>query len=184
MAKTWFKNTDKRYAAAFILVHWIMAIAIVFLFILGLWMVTLDYYSEWYRTAPDIHRATGILIGFMLVGRLIYRLVSPPPAHESKNRVEHLAITSVHLFFYLLIAVTVLSGYLISTADGREVSVFGLFSIPATITSIHQQEQIFGDIHLYTAYILVGIALVHALAALKHHFINRDNTLKKMLGIK
>ena len=74
------------------------------------------------------------------------------------------------------------SGYLISTADNRPVEVFGLFSIPATITSIPKQEDVAGLVHLILASSVVGLALLHAAAALKHHFIDKDRTLKRIFG--
>jgi cytochrome b561 len=77
----------------------------------------------------------------------------------------------------------VISGYLISTADNSSISVFDIFQVPATITSIPEQEDIAGLVHEYLAYGIMGLTLLHVAAALKHHFIKRDNTLRKMLGI-
>ena len=75
-----------------------------------------------------------------------------------------------------------LAGYLISTADGRGISVFGWFDVPASITSIPEQEDVAGAVHFYLAWGLVILAGLHGLAALKHHFIDRDTTLLRMLG--
>jgi cytochrome b561 len=75
-----------------------------------------------------------------------------------------------------------LSGYLISTADGRPLEVFGLFSVPALVAGLEHQADIAGRVHLLLAYGLVGLALLHALAAFKHGFIERDRTLLRMLG--
>ncbi|MOA52423.1 hypothetical protein D3C78_1757160 [compost metagenome] len=74
------------------------------------------------------------------------------------------------------------SGYLISTADGRGIEVFGWFTVPATLSGIDGQEDIAGVVHLWLAWGLIGMAALHALAALKHHFIDRDATLSQMLG--
>jgi cytochrome b561 len=75
------------------------------------------------------------------------------------------------------------SGYLISTADGREVDVFNLFSLPAMPFSIDNQEDIAGDVHEILAWTLILLSTIHGLAALKHHFVDRDNTLKRMLKV-
>jgi cytochrome b561 len=83
---------------------------------------------------------------------------------------------------YLGLFGVMISGYLISTADGRGIEVFGLFSVPATLTGIPQQEDIAGAIHEYLAWGLVIFAALHGLAALKHHFIDRDSTLLRMFG--
>ena len=74
------------------------------------------------------------------------------------------------------------SGYLISTADGRPIAVFDWFEVPALITSIPDQADVAGLIHEYLAWALLIFSAVHALAALKHHFIDRDPTLKRMFG--
>jgi len=82
---------------------------------------------------------------------------------------------------YLLLLAIVLSGYLISTAKGQGISVFGWFELPALITDLPQQADIAGKAHYWLAMILLGCIALHALGALKHHFIDRDSTLRRML---
>ena len=77
-----------------------------------------------------------------------------------------------------------IAGYLISTADGAGIPVFGLFEVPALISGLPDQADVAGVIHLYLAWGLVIFAGLHGLAALKHHFIDRDVTLVRMLGRK
>jgi cytochrome b561 len=76
-----------------------------------------------------------------------------------------------------------LAGYLISTADGRAIEVFGLFNVPALVTGIPNMEDSAGQAHLVLAISLISLATLHALAALKHHFFDRDQTLRRMLGL-
>lgn len=178
------KNTIKGYGLVTIVLHWTIAITIVGLFFLGLWMVGLDYYSSWYQTGPNIHRSVGVILLGILLFFLIFRLLSLQPSPEPNiKHWEHLSAVVAHWLLYLLIFIVILSGYLISTADGRAVAVFDWFEVPATIVSITDQEDIAGAFHYYLAYALVGLAGFHALAALKHHFIDKDATLKKMLNI-
>ena len=87
-----------------------------------------------------------------------------------------------HLALYGLLLAVIVAGYLISTADGEPISVFGWFSVPATLSGLPDQADVAGEIHLYLAWALVVFAVLHALAALKHHFVDRDPTLKRMLG--
>ena len=75
-----------------------------------------------------------------------------------------------------------ITGYLISTADGRGIEVFELITIPAYGAIIENQEDIAGLVHKWLAYLLIALASLHALAALKHHFIDKDNTLNRMIG--
>ena len=178
-------NTKQRYGIITITFHWLMAIAIVGMFALGLWMVELDYYSEWYKFAPDTHRSIGILISITLFIRFIWRVFNITPSPEPHlKKWEVKSAHSVHYLLYILTVIVIITGYLISTADGRSVDVFGWFEVPATITTITKQADRAGELHYYIGIALIAISSIHALAALKHHFINKDRTLLKMLGKK
>lgn len=179
-----WRNTDDTYGSIAIALHWLVAVVVVSQFTLGLWMVELNYYDPWYRRAPDLHKGIGILLfGAMLI-RLVWRLANPRPRPEQHlSRFERGAAELAHWALYALLFAIMLSGYLISTADGRAIDVFGLFRVPATIHDLPNQEDIAGVVHLTLAVTLIAIAAVHAAAALKHHIIDRDRTLKRMLGI-
>ena len=178
-----FKNSAAGYGLVAILLHWLVALAVIGLFILGLWMVDLTYYDSWYNSAPDIHRSIGILLFLVMLGRLLWRRLNIIPNDEPgiplwQRRLAHV----VHTLLYLLPFAVMLSGYLISTADGRPIEVFGLFSVPALVSGIPNLEDMAGKVHWYLALTLISLAGIHTLAALKHHFIDRDRTLKKILG--
>lgn len=160
--------------------HWSSALLVFALFALGYWMVGLDYYSEWYQTAPFWHKSLGLLLAFFTLLRLSYKCLSTSPELTGKAWERHSA-KWVHRALYLLLFTIFISGYLISTADGRSISVFDLFSLPSMGKLFDNQEYIAGEIHYYATYATIACALLHALAALKHHFINQDSTLKKML---
>ncbi|BBP80789.1 MULTISPECIES: cytochrome b [Pseudomonas] len=178
-----WRNTSNRFGLVSIVLHWGVALVVFGLFGLGLWMVGLDYYSGWYKTAPDIHKGIGILLFLVMLARVGWRFVSPPPpALPNHDRLTRLGSKLGHLALYLGLFAIMVSGYLISTADGRGIAVFGLFEVPATLTSIPDQEDVAGAIHEYLAWGLVIFAGIHALAALKHHFIDRDATLTRMFG--
>ncbi|HEX5841217.1 MAG TPA: cytochrome b [Pseudomonas sp.] len=178
-----WRNSSNRYGLISIAVHWLVALTFFALFGLGYWMVGLDYYSSWYKSAPDIHKGVGLLLFAVMLGRLLWRWLSPPPPSLPEHgRLTRLGSKFGHAFLYLGLFVLMLSGYLISTAEGRGIEVFGLFEVPASITSIPDQEDIAGLIHKYLAWALLIFSAIHALAALKHHFIDRDRTLLRMLG--
>jgi cytochrome b561 len=140
--------------------------------------------SDLSRTVPHWHKSIGVLLARVLVLRLLWRLGNPRvhglPQH---SRALTLLSHAVHLALYLLIALVVVSGYLISTADGRPVDVFNWFSVPALPVAADNQEDIAGAIHFYVATLLISMAALHMLAALKHHFRYRDGTLRRMLGL-
>lgn len=178
-----WRNSPNAYGLLSIVLHWLVAVCVFGMFGLGLWMVDLDYYSSWYQTAPDLHKSFGLSLLAVMLLRLLWRKLSPPPlplaSHDQRTRR---ASKAAHWLLYAGLFALMLSGYLISTADGRAISVFGLFAVPASLTSIPDQEDVAGVIHEWLAWALVILAGLHALAALKHHFIDRDITLLRMLG--
>ncbi len=177
------RNQASHYGLISIAIHWLTVVVVVGLSVLGLWMVDLDYYSEWYKTGPDIHRSVGVLLALLLLFRVVWRYWSPPPvALDSHQAWERKSARFAHWALMLLMWAAIVAGYLISTADGRSVDVFGWFVVPATLTSIPNQEDLAGDIHFVLAMALLAMASLHGLAALKHHFLDRDRTLLRMFG--
>ncbi|WP_095081486.1 cytochrome b [Pseudomonas sp. Irchel s3h17] len=179
------RNSSSRYGWVSIFLHWGVVLVVVGLFALGLWMVGLDYYSTWRKDAPDLHKSIGLVLFAVMVLRGLWRFFSPPPPIlASYDRMTRLGAKLGHGFLYLGLFGVMITGYLISTADGVGIPVFGLFEVPALISGLPDQADIAGVIHFYLAWALVVFSGLHALAALKHHFIDRDVTLTRMLGRK
>ena len=177
------KNTSSRYGWFSMTLHWSMALAIIGMFALGVWMRGLSYYDPWYKDGPAIHKSIGILLFLMLITRVIWRNINIRPEDDpALKRWERITAHLTHFALYGLMFALMIAGYFISTADGRAIEVFNWFSVPATIYDLPEQEDIAGEIHEILAWSLIALASIHALAALKHHFINRDTTLLKMLG--
>ncbi len=177
-----WRNGSDSWGTLSIAIHWLSALAIFGLFGLGLWMTELSYYDAWYQKGPDLHRSIGVLLFLLTVIRLCWRLLAGRPRELPEHQEwERFLARLVHALLYLLLFAVMLSGYLISTADGRAVQVFDWFEVAATLQGIEGQEDIAGVVHLTLATILIGLALMHGVAALKHHFIDRDRTLKRML---
>ncbi len=176
------RNTSTSYGVVSIGLHWLMAAAIFFMFALGLWMTTLTYYDRWYHDGPDIHKAIGVLLLLLLLFRFIWRLRNTRPDLMGASW-ERMVALSVHRLHYVLMFTVLISGYLIPTAEGVGIDVFGLFTIPATLTFDKQQADLIGHIHWAAAWAMMGLAGLHAGAALKHHLIDKDATLLRMLGM-
>jgi len=177
------KNTNAHYGWLSISIHWLVAVAIFGLFALGFWMVDLDYYDSWYKTGPALHKSIGLTLFGLMLFRVFWRLKQvqpkPLPSHTvTEQKLGH----AMHKTLYFLIFLIMIAGYLISTADERGISLFGLFEVPGFGSIIENQEDIAGAIHQYSAYLLIGLVLLHAAAAFKHHFIDKDKTLTRMLG--
>ena len=179
------RNSSSRYGWVSIFLHWGVALAVFGLFAMGLWMVGLDYYDTWRKDAPDLHKSIGLTLMAVMLLRVVWRFISPPPPTlSSYSRMTRLGAKFGHGFLYVSLFAVMIAGYLISTADGVGIPVFGLFEIPALVSGLPDQADNAGAIHFYLAWVLVIFSGLHALAALKHHFIDRDVTLTRMFGRK
>ncbi len=176
-------NSRDAYGWVAIFLHWVMALAIIALFALGLWMTTLEYYDAWYHRAPDIHKSVGMLTLFLLFFRLAWAAFNTKPVIHGATW-ERVVALIVHRAHYVLMLGVMITGYLIPTAKGAGVSVFGWFTVPSLLHFTERQGDVVGLIHWGLAWALIGLAVLHSAAALKHHFIDRDETLTRMLGIK
>ena len=180
-----WRNSKKNWGWITITIHWLTVLTIVGLLPLGLWMVDLGYYHTWYYKAPLIHKSIGLLLLALTLFRIFWRMINTTPqALASHSILEKKAATVVHALIYLLLLGTLVSGYLIATAAGKPIAVFEWFEIPAVLKGFKGQADIAGKIHLIMAISLAGLAALHALAALKHHFVDQDETLLRMLGRK
>jgi cytochrome b561 len=177
------KNSSSGFGKVTIVIHWISALVIAGQFSLGLYMLSLDYYDPYYLVLPYFHKSIGILFALLLVFRITWTLANPRPdaAPGVANWERRIAVLTQMTMLGLLMVVVTL-GYLISTADGKSIHVFNWFEVPATVTSIENQEDWAGEWHYRFALSVIVLAAVHILAAFKHHFINRDTTLLRMLG--
>ena len=175
-------NDNNRYGWVSIVIHWFMALLIFSMFALGIWMVELNYYDGWYHDAPYIHKSLGILLLLMFVFRLLWRWSNVRPALMGEAWEKMVAL-SVHRLHYLLLGVLLISGYFIPTAEGVGIDVFGWFIIPASASFDKAGADLMGLIHQYSAWAVMALAGVHAGAAFKHHVIDKDNTLLRMLGM-
>ncbi len=176
-----WRNSSRRYGLVSILLHWGGALMVFGLFGLGLWMTGLEFHDSWYQRAPQLHLGLGVLLLLAMLLRLLWRLASPPPPALGSAR-QRRAAALVHGLLYLGLFALGLSGYLLVTADGRSLAVFGWFELPALLHGLPGQRGIAAAIHQWLAWGLIGLAGLHALAALRHHWVERDATLRRMFG--
>ncbi len=177
------KNSDTRYGLVARTLHWLMALLLAALFALGWYMTEISYYDPWYKVSFDLHKSFGVVALVLGLARIGWALLDPgPPLAVSMKPWERLAAKAGHYALYALLVLVPVSGYLISTADGHPVRVFGLFDIPALLPPIDGMEDIAGLVHYFLGFGGAWLVVIHALAALKHQYLDRDGTLDKMIG--
>lgn len=172
------KNTDYAFGLIAILFHWIMAILIIALLILGLYMTTLPI-GLLKLKLYGWHKEWGVL-ALMLVGaRILWRMINTTPA-LAIPRWEVIAARATHFSFYFLMIALPLTGWMLSSAAGLPVSFFGLFILPDLVSADETLRITLQFAHLWLAYIMIAFICLHTGAALKHHFINKDDILRRM----
>ena len=162
--------------------HWAIALAVVGLVGLGAWMVGLTYYDPWYYDSLALHKAIGIVVLALALAKFGWKLVDRNPGFGPEVKPhERAGATAMHWLLNALMVLLPVTGYLISTSEGAGIDMFGLFDVPALVDVTAGTRDLAIDIHFYVAY--GGIALVgmHIIAALKHHFVDRGSTLRRML---
>ncbi|HEY7885666.1 MAG TPA: cytochrome b [Cellvibrionaceae bacterium] len=176
------KDNTRGYGLVTIALHWLSALTVLFLFGLGIYMVDLGYYDDWYHEAPALHISIGLLLLVVMSFRLLWRIFSRSPAPLPNYSLPvRLASTAVKIVLYALIFSVLISGYLITSADGRGPLLFDWFRFPVLIQLSADSTDLAGWIHEVFAWLIIIFAALHALAALVHHFVIRDRTLVRML---
>ncbi len=128
------------------------------------------------------HKSVGLTIFALAVLRLLWRWFSaPPPFPAAMPRWQVCAAKLTHYAFYALLFLLPMSGLVMSAASNYPVSYFGLFTIPNVVAPDETLKEIMKERHEMLFDILVVVAVVHVVAALKHHFVDRDDVLRRML---
>ncbi len=180
-------DTEKKLSGLTIALHWLVGLSILTLCGVGIYMVRQEAWPLY-----PIHKSVGILVFVLIVLRLVWRLKNglPKPVREF-GRFEHLAAKAVHWLLLLGTLAMPLTGMLFSGASGHGFGVFGVELFPghhapdkpgqalplnAGLSDLAQA------LHGYFGYLLLALVALHVAGALKHHFIDRDSTLSRMLG--
>lgn len=178
-----WRNSSSHYGYPAQALHWAVGLLILGLVGMGWWMVDLGFYDPWYHRAPELHKALGLLALLLAVVRIGWAAVERPPALVASLRLwERRAATAAHHLLYLATLAIPVSGYLISTARGEGIDLYGWWEVPALLPAAKGREEWAGALHAYLAYGTLALVAVHAAAALKHQFIDRNGTLRRMLG--
>ncbi|HMA08884.1 MAG TPA: cytochrome b [Ramlibacter sp.] len=180
----WLRNTSERFGAPAIALHWAMALLLVGLVASGLVMSRMPDVGFDTRKIVLIlyHKQAGVLALALALFRLAWRVGNALPALVATlPRWQQVTARLVHLCFYALMFVLPVTGWLMSSAGGFPVSFLGLFELPDLIAPSDYRFRGLIEIHQWLGYALLALTGVHAGAALRHHFLLGDATLRKML---
>lgn len=177
------RNTADRFGAVSQVFHWVIAGLIVVQYVLASLAEDAPLFQQ--LTMIARHKSFGILILGLAVLRLLWRLRGgPAPAAPPGPKWQHLAARASHVALYTLLFLQPLTGWLMSSARGFTVSVFNLFTIPDLVPVNQDLYNLLHETHEVLASLLFLIVVVHVLAALGHHFIHRNDVLRRMLPVR
>ncbi len=174
------KNTADSYGLVARILHWLMALLIIGLIIVGLIMEELPE-GDLQSQIVSLHKATGGVVLILLIIRLAWKAFNPQPEIIAPSPMQKRIAKIAHWTLYGLVALQAVSGVLMSQAKGYAVSIFGLFDLPTLVDENEGLAEIVYEIHHLSWIALSVVIAIHAAAAVKHHFIDKDRTLIRML---
>ncbi|MCB1899295.1 cytochrome b [Cognatazoarcus halotolerans] len=170
-----------RYTATAISLHWLIAIGIAGTFSLGVYMHELPL-SPTKLQLYSWHKWAGVTLFALVLVRLLWRATHAAPALPVDTpRVQRLAASATHWVLYALMIAVPLSGWLMSSAKGFQTVWFGIVPLPDLVSKNAELGDALKEVHETLNLTMLGLVLLHAAAALKHHFIDRDDVLTRML---
>lgn len=172
----------QKYTKTAILLHWLMALLIGATFALGLTMVEIHGVTPTKLQYFSWHKWLGVTILGLACVRLLWRLTHATPAYpnimpEWQKKIAGL----LHGFLYAMFFSVPLAGYFYSLAAGVPVVYLGIFPLPVMMAPNPELKPILKELHEALSWLLMSGTSLHVLAALKHHFIDHDDVIKRII---
>lgn len=177
------RTSAARYSRGAIVLHWLIAVLIMLNFAAA-W-ISEDMAKADRAMVMGNHKAIGITILLLTILRIVWRVAQRPPAMIETLKAWEAALAKVtHAAFYFLMLAIPLSGWAMSSAfsQGKGVSLFGLFTMPALPVAYDKPTaEMFEEMHEVFATLMLLLFALHVAGALKHHLIDKDGTLRRMV---
>lgn len=178
------RASDLRYSGVAIGLHWLIAIAIIGSFTVGLYMVDLPLSPQKLKIY-SWHKWAGVTIFLCVVLRLGWRLSHrPPELPAGMPDWQRKAAEATHVLLYLLMFAVPLSGWLMSSAKGFQTVWFGVLPLPDLLDKNKELGDLLQQVHKLLNFGMAALVIAHLGAALKHHFLDRDDVLTRMLPLR
>jgi cytochrome b561 len=180
-----------RYTTVAVILHWVMALGIAMLATIGLVMVHVKLDPMRLFQLYQLHKSIGVTVLLAAVLRLGWRLVRlPPPLPDSMPPIERTAAAGGHLLLYLFLFAWPFTGWALVSSSVFNIPtvLYGVVPWPdlpvlSTLADKAPVEAVLKIVHAYGAYALIALVGLHAAAALRHHFIIKDDVLRRMLPV-
>lgn len=168
------------YTRTAVSLHWLIVALIFSAFIMG-WIMTDMAISPQKLKLFNYHKWVGVTILGLAVVRLLWRVTHRPPELLPMPAWQRISAHALHWLLYLLMFLQPLSGWLYSNAVGYPIVYLGVIPLPTLVAKNKALAETFEHLHGLFGFLLLLALVLHAAAALKHHFFDRDDTLRRML---
>ena len=175
------QNTSTRFGLVSKILHWLIALVMIGLIIIGWYASGLDDETVLYWRMLDLHITFGLGMLVLFLIKVSWMFVSPTPDYvASLASWERISARTVHKLFLLAIVLIPLVGFMYTASDGEPINIYDVIEIPDIGQFSKGVRSSLYDIHMYAAYTCAVLIVLHIMAAFKHHFIDMDDTLRRM----
>jgi cytochrome b561/polyisoprenoid-binding protein YceI len=175
------RNTRERWGSLSQLFHWLIVALILVQAVLGLTGLLLPLGMEKLAVLAR-HKSIGMTILGLALLRLLWRWLNPtPPLPSNLKPYERRLAHFTHVSLYVLLFAMPLTGWIMSSARGFPVSWFGIFQLPDLVSKSSSLYAAMVITHATLASALALVVALHIAGAMKHHFVLKDDTLRRML---
>ena len=179
------KDTKEKLSGITISLHWLVGLSFIGLISVGFFMKYVPDYSLY-----DIHKSLGVILFVFILARVLWRMKNGWPEHVSKyTKLEIRSAKVVHWLLIIGIVLMPVSGMLLSGLSGHGFGVFEWSIVPSNhdaqgeVVAFHQGAyEFFTNVHMFAGFTISFAIVLHIIGAIKHHFIDKDRTLLRMVG--
>lgn len=175
-------DSESRYGMVSVINHWLAAAMVILLLTIGLYFHEMPR-GEQLTYWKGLHISLGALFFLLLAFRVLWRLTEKTPEPIPQARYLQIAARAVHHLLLACVVIMIISGPLMIWSGGHPIRIFDLLSLPSPVGKIKDLHEILETVHKVTSRVLLVLIILHVLAALKHALMDRDTTLKRMLGL-
>jgi cytochrome b561 len=173
-------DAPERYTLAAMALHWLLAVLIVATFALGVYMHELPF-SMTRLKLYNWHKWAGVTILALSAVRLLWRLTHRPPADLPMPAWQSRAAHGAHMALYVLFFAVPLAGWAYSSAAGFPIVLFGVLPLPDFVPVQRELSEVLKEVHAILAMALAAVVVAHVAGAAKHHWVERDGLLRRMM---
>ena len=171
----------KKYHKSIITLHWLIAIIVFILIVLGLNMVDIERGTPERAFYYNLHKSFGLTLLLLMIARIFFRIkFKAPPLPSNVSLFQQTVARASHFILYLSLVLMPLSGLIASQFTKYGVHYFGLFKIPPLFSQNKFYYDLFQNLHKAFAIVIMIMVSVHILAAFKHIFVDKDDIFERI----